>query len=247
MAGAPVRSVSLPMVIHSPSTDNIGNGSQADTSKNGEFTLANILPPELRSRMDESDDELFYENPRFVVHIDDHAIADVGAIYERLLPRHGEILDLMSSWRSHLPQTLEPKRVVGLGLNHAEMADNPAVTDIVIHNVNQHPQLPFDDSSFDGAVMTVSVQYLTHPFQVFAEVARVLTPGGPFIVTFSNRMFPTKAIALWQMANEQQRPEIVQRYFAEPGTFEKIEVIDHSRRASLSDPIWAVVGYKKTP
>jgi hypothetical protein len=72
--------------------------------------------------MDESDDELFYEYPRFVVHIDEHAIADVGEIYDRLLPKHGEILDLMSSWRSHLPQTLEPKRVVGLGLNRAEMA-----------------------------------------------------------------------------------------------------------------------------
>jgi SAM-dependent methyltransferase len=203
--------------------------------------------PEFRRRMDESDDELFYQYPRFVVHIDEHAIADIGGIYERLLPKKGELLDLMSSWRSHLPQTLEPKRLVGVGLNRAEMADNPALTDIVIHNVNRQPRLPFDDASFDGAVMTVSVQYLTHPIEAFAEVARVLRPGGPFIVTFSNRMFPTKAIALWQMASEQQRPEIVMSYFAEPGTFEKIELIDHSRRAGVpSDPIWAVVGYKKT-
>lgn len=198
--------------------------------------------------MDESDDELFYEYPRFVVHIDDHAIADVGEIYQRLLPQKGEILDLMSSWRSHLPPALEPRRVVGLGLNRAEMADNPALTDIVIHNVNRQPRLPFDDASFDGAVMTVSVQYLTHPIEVFTEVARVLRSSSPFVVTFSNRMFPTKAISLWQMASEQQRPEIVRSYFAEPGTFEKIELIDHSRRAGVpSDPIWAVVGYKKTP
>jgi SAM-dependent methyltransferase len=196
--------------------------------------------------MDESDDELFYEYPRFVVHIDDSAIADVGEIYGRLLPKKGEILDLMSSWRSHLPQALEPKRVVGLGLNRAEMADNPALTDIMIHNVNRQPRLPFDDASFDGAVMTVSVQYLTHPVEVFADVARVLRPNGPFIVTFSNRMFPTKAIALWQMASEQQRPQIVQSYFVEAETFEKVELIDHSRRAGVpSDPIWAVVGYKK--
>ena len=198
--------------------------------------------------MDESEDELFYEYPRLVVHIDEHAIADVGEIYERLLPKKSEILDLMSSWRSHLPPTLEPKRVVGLGLNRAEMADNHALTDIVIHNVNRHPQLPFDDASYDGAVMTVSVQYLTHPIEVFAEVSRVLRPNGPFIVTFSNRMFPTKAIALWQRSSEQQRPEIVKRYFAAAGTFEKLEVIDHSRRPGVpSDPIWAVVGYKKTP
>jgi SAM-dependent methyltransferase len=202
--------------------------------------------PEFRRRMDESDDELFYEYPRFVVHIDEHAIADVGAIYERLLPRKSELLDLMSSWRSHLPQTLEPKRVVGVGLNRAEMADNPALTDIVIHNINRQPQLPFEDDSFDGAVMTVSVQYLTHPVEVFAEVARVLRPDRPFIVTFSNRMFPTKAIAFWQIASEQQRPEIVRSYFDESGTFDKIEPIDHSRQVGVpSDPIWAVVGYKK--
>ena len=208
--------------------------------------MANVVSPELRRRMDESDDELFYEYPRFVVHIDDSAIADVGEIYGRLLPKNGEILDLMSSWRSHLPQALEPKRVVGLGLNRAEMADNPALTDIMIHNVNRQPRLPFDDASFDGAVMTVSVQYLTRPIEVFADVARVLRPNGPFIVTFSNRMFPTKAIALWQMASEQQRPQIVRSYFVEAGTFEKIELLDHSRRAGApSDPIWAVVGYKR--
>jgi SAM-dependent methyltransferase len=207
--------------------------------------LANALKPEFRRRIDESDDELFYEYPRFVVHIDEQAIADVGGIYQRLLPKYGEILDLMSSWRSHLPPALEPKRVVGLGLNRPEMADNPALTEIVVHNVNREPRLPFEDASFDGAVMTVSVQYLTEPIEVFVEVARVLRPGGPFIVTFSNRMFPTKAIALWQIASELQRLEIVERYFADAGTFEKIETIDHSHRAGVpSDPIWAVAGDK---
>ncbi len=209
--------------------------------------MAEFLPAELSRRVDESDDELFYQYPRFVVHIDDTAIADVRAIYERLLPKGGAILDLMSSWRSHLPAALEPERVVGLGLNHAEMADNPVLTEIVVHNVNRQPRLPFPEDSFDGVILTVSVQYLTSPIQVFGDVARVLKPGGPFIVTFSNRMFPTKAIALWQMTTEQQRPEIVKRYFAETGAFEPIELIDHSHRAgALSDPIWAVVGYRKT-
>ncbi len=207
--------------------------------------MADVIRPDFFRRIDESDDELFYDSPRFVVHIDEHAIADVGEIYQSLLPKKGQILDLMSSWRSHLPRTLEAKRVVGLGLNRAEMEDNPTLTDVVIHNVNRDPRLPFDDASFDGGVMTVSVQYLTHPVEVFAEVGRVLRPHGPFIVTFSNRMFPTKAIALWQMATEQQRPEIVKRYFAEGSAFERIEVIDHSRRVGIPcDPIWAVVGYR---
>jgi SAM-dependent methyltransferase len=207
--------------------------------------LTKILPADFFRRLDEADDEVFYEQPRFVVHIDDHAIADIGEIYLRLLPKDGEILDLMSSWRSHLPPMLQPKRVVGLGLSRPEMEDNPALTEVVVHNVNRDPHLPFADASFDGAVMTVSVQYLIHPFEVFAEVGRVLRPACPFIVTFSNRMFPTKAIALWQMASQLERPEIVKKYFAEAGTFEMIEVIDHSLRADApSDPVWALVGYK---
>jgi SAM-dependent methyltransferase len=151
------------------------------------------LPAEFFRRLDDSDDEVFYSTPRLVVHIDDGAIEKVGDIYARLLPQGGAILDLMSSWRSHLPAHLRPTRVVGLGMNRAEMEDNPALTEIVIHNLNRAPRLPFADAEFDGAVVTVSVQYMTSPIETFAEVARVLKPGAPFIVTFSNRMFPTKA------------------------------------------------------
>jgi ubiquinone/menaquinone biosynthesis C-methylase UbiE len=111
--------------------------------------------------------------------------------------------------------------------------------------VNREPRLPFADASFDGAVMTVSVQYLTRPIEIFAEVGRLLRPHGPFIITFSNRMFPTKAIALWQMANAGQRLEIVKRYFMASGAFDKIQVIDHSHRTGApSDPIWVVAGFK---
>lgn len=202
------------------------------------------LRPEFFRRIDEADDELFYQFPRLVTHIDDGAIAKATEIYARLLPTNCEVLDLMSSWRSHLPASLKLKRVAGLGLNHAEMADNPALSEIIVHNVNRDPRLPFDDASFDGAVMTVSVQYLTRPIAVFAEVGRVLRPDAPFIVTFSNRMFPTKAIALWQQANEEQRVTVVETYFARSGAFENVEVID-ARGADNqpSDPLWAVAGF----
>jgi SAM-dependent methyltransferase len=192
------------------------------------------LQPEFFRRLDDSDDELFYLAPRFVVHIDDAAIRTVGGIYLSRLPRDGAILDLMSSWRSHLPPELKPARVVGLGLNRPEMEDNPALTEIVTHNLNRTAQLPFEDASFDGAVLTVSIQYLIHPLEVFAEVGRVLKPGAPFIVTFSNRMFPTKAVAIWANATEQQRVELA---------FEKIEMIDRS--FGETDPLWAVLGYRK--
>ena len=203
------------------------------------------LPDDYFRRVDDSADELFYSTPRLVVHIDDGAIAKVGEIYARLRPQGGAILDLMSSWRSHLPAHLRPARVVGLGMNRAEMEDNPALTEIVIHNLNRAPRLPFADAEFDGAVVTVSVQYMTSPIETFAEVARVLKPAAPFIVTFSNRMFPTKAVAIWQNLDEYDHVKLVARYFMESGGFENIEFVDKSAPTTpVSDPIWAVVGYR---
>ncbi len=205
--------------------------------------MARQLEPAFFRRLDEDDDELFYLVPRLVVHIDDAAIRSVGEIYASRLPRGGTLLDLMSSWRSHLPAQLNPARVVGLGLNRPEMEANPALTEVVVHNLNRTPHLPFTDASFDGAVLTVSVQYLVRPVEVFAEVGRMLRPGAPFIVTFSNRMFPTKAVAIWTEASEARRPELVRFYFTESARFERMEVIDHSGGAG--DPIWAVLGYRK--
>ena len=210
--------------------------------------MAEVPKPDFFRRIDESEDELFYRSPRFVVHIDDGAIAKVGEIYARILPEGGTILDLMSSWRSHLPERIRAAKVVGVGLNRGEMEDNPALGEIVVHNVNVNPRLPFDEGSFDGAVMTVSVQYVTRPAELFADVGRALKPHAPFVVTFSNRMFPTKAVALWHGANQHQRVAVVREYFAGSAAFEKIETIDRSAPTDpLSDPIWAVAGYRIAP
>ena len=208
--------------------------------------MAENFPPEFFRRIDETDDELFYSQPRLVVHIDDGAMKKLGRIYARLLPQGGAILDLMSSWRSHVPGKVRPARLVGLGMNRPEMEDNPALTEIVIHNLNQNPALPFADSEFDGAVVTVSIQYMTRPVDIFRGVAKVLKPGAPFIVSFSNRMFPTKAVAIWHSLGEFDRVRLVSRYFQESGNFENMEVIDMSAPTEPpSDPIWAVVGYRK--
>jgi SAM-dependent methyltransferase len=204
------------------------------------------FPTEFFQRIDDSDDELFYDAPRFVVHIDDGAIAKVGEIYARILPQGGRILDLMSSWRSHLPAHLRPASVVGVGMNRAEMLDNPALTEVVVHNLNRDPRMPLGDAEFDGAVVTVSIQYMTRPVEIFADVARVLHPGAPFVVTFSNRMFPTKAVAIWHHLSEWDRVQLVGRYFMDSERFEKMELIDRSGPSDPpSDPIWAVVGYRK--
>lgn len=205
--------------------------------------MARPREPAFFRRLDEDDDELFYLAPRFVVHIDDAAIRTVGEIYASRLPRGAVLLDLMSSWRSHLPAELSPAHVVGLGLNRPEMEDNPALSEIVVHNLNRAPRLPLADASFDAAVLSVSVQYLVHPVEVFADVGRVLRPGAPFIVTFSNRMFPTKAVAVWTEASEAQRVGLVGYYFTRSARYERIETIDRS--IGPGDPVWAVLGYRK--
>ena len=151
-----------------------------------------LLPPAAYARDDESPDDGFYVAPRRVVHIDEGAISALGRLYAEVLPVGGRLLDLMSSWRSHLPEGLVSREVVGLGLNAEEMADNPRLTSSIVHDVNRDPRLPFGNEEFDGAMCVVSIQYVTHPLLVFREVRRVLRPGAPFVVSFSNRCFPTK-------------------------------------------------------
>lgn len=173
-------------------------------------------PESYFERFDPSDDRLFYLEPRRVVHIDDGAIDALGRVYAELLPRSGTLLDLMSSWRTHLPDELAgaPEvTVVGLGLNAPEMADNPQLAWHLVHDINREPTLPFPDATFVGAMCAVSVQYLVHPVEVFAEVARVLESGAPFIVSFSNRCFPTKAVAVWSSTTDAQHVQLVRDYF----------------------------------
>ncbi len=207
--------------------------------------MAEPLPPDFFRRLDEDDDALFYSFPRFVVHIDDWAIQTIGEIFQEHLPTHAVLLDLMSSWRSHLPPALSPAEVVGLGLNRAEMEDNPALTSVVVHDLNRDPRLPFDDRRFQGATLTVSIQYLIRPVEVFSEVARVLRGGAPFVVSFSNRMFPTKAVWIWQRSSEAQRVELVRRYFEDCGGFERIQTIERQCEHGYADPVYAVVGVKR--
>jgi SAM-dependent methyltransferase len=207
--------------------------------------MAQAMPADFFRRIDESDDPLFYNFPRFVVHIDDWAIATIGGIFAERLPKGGMLLDLMSSWRSHLPPSLSPAGVVGLGLNRAEMEDNPALTEVTVHDVNREPRLPFAEERFDGAILTVSVQYLTRPVEVFADVGRVLRKGAPFVVSFSNRMFPTKAVLVWQRASEEQRVELVRRYFADSAMFEGVEAIERRCATAYADPVFAVIGKRR--
>lgn len=206
-------------------------------------------------REDESDDAAFYKVPRLTTHIDDEAIACINGIYDSLLHDGMNVLDLMSSWRSHVPESLSLKSLTGLGLNREEMERNEQLTGVVIHDLNRDPRLPFGDHAFDAVICTVSVEYLVRPFEVFREVARVLMPGGVFIVTFSNRWFPPKTITLWREIDEFERTGLVIEYFLQSGVFRDIETYSMRGRPrpfsdkyfpqiSMSDPVYAVWGRK---
>jgi SAM-dependent methyltransferase len=191
-------------------------------------------PPGFFDRADEHDDASFYGPPRLVQHLDDGAIAAVGAFYDEVGVT-GDVLDLMGSWVSHL--RTRPRHLTVLGMNAAELDANPLADERVVHDLNADPTLPFPDAAFDTAVCTVSVDYLVRPVAVCAEVGRVLRPGGTFALTFSNRCFPTKAIRGWLAADDRGRAAIVATYLREAGVFTEPVA---QRRPSPGDPVVAV-------
>jgi SAM-dependent methyltransferase len=205
-----------------------------------------MWPAELFDREDPAPDEQFYLEPRKVVHLDLYAIQAVTDLYRELVLPNSIILDLMSAWRSHLPGEVKYQWVVGLGMNAEEMADNPELSAFVVHNLNSGEPLPFEDNTFDAALCAVSVQYLTRPVETFREVARVLKPGAPFIVTISDRCFPTKAINLWLHTDDQAHMQIVSLYFLASSQFADVVYQDRSP-GSQFDPLYAVWGRKQTP
>ncbi len=209
------------------------------------------LPPTSLRRQDESDDATFYRAPRFVTHIDDGAIAAVGRLYAELGVDGGSgeprrVLDLMSSWVSHL-QTA-PTELVVLGLNAAELAANSMATERVVQDLSRDPRLPFADASFDAVLCCVSVDYLVRPVEVLAEVARVLRPGSPLVVTFSNRCFPTKAVYAWLTADDAGHAAIVEGYVRAVPDFDPPVTTRRTPDPSTGyrgDPLFAVVATRR--
>ncbi len=184
-------------------------------SANGPFD------PEAFTRLDEADDARFYAEDRFVDHLDATALGTVERLIGTLAVEEAPaVLDLMAGWKSHLPDQMKPAETVGLGLNPRELERNSVLDRRVLHDLNRDPTLPFGDASFDLVFCTVSVDYLTRPVEVFRDTARVIKPGGLFLVVFSNRMFPEKAVKIWRESDEQERLELVERYFGMAGGFD---------------------------
>ena len=201
---------------------------------------ARVFPAGSFAREDESDDGLFYQPARLVTHIDEQAIAALTRHYSAVLKPGDAVLDLMSSWVSHLPPDLVLGGVTGHGMNAAELSANPSLTRSFVQDLNHDPVLPLDNASFDAALCCVSVQYLQRPVEVCAEIRRVLKPGAPFIVSYSNRCFPTKAVAIWRALDLQGHAGIVHRYLKEAGFAEmQVKVLANGMHG---DPLVAVTG-----
>jgi SAM-dependent methyltransferase len=200
---------------------------------------ARTLPTDFFRRMDESSDADFYAMPRLVRHIDDATIAALTQLYREELPAGGAILDLMSSWISHLPDDVSYARVAGLGMNRVELEHNRRLTDFVVHDLNQQAALPYPDATFDAVINAVSIQYLTRPIEVYADVRRVLKPGGLALVATSHRCFPTKAIAAWHVGDVAERMQLLQQYFALAGGYAPAACLDRSPAGA--DPLWVVM------
>jgi len=202
--------------------------------------VQNEFKPEHFAREDSGDDELFYLQPRLVKHIDEPACDALADYYARALPTGGDILDLMSSYASHLPVEAVYRRVVGLGMNLRELEENQQLSERHVHNLNTHPVMPFAERSFDACILAVSVQYLTRPVEVFADVARVLKPDALLAISFSDRMFATKAVALWRTISDADHARLLQIYLRAAGGYQDLTFEDLSPAPGKSDPIYLV-------
>jgi len=200
------------------------------------------LPQGAFFKIDTEEDEIFYEPPRLVYHIDEAAVAALTQFYRRVLPARGTLLDLMSSWVSHLPPETQYAEVIGHGMNAAELAANARLNRWFIQNLNRDPRLPLADSSVDAAMICVSIQYLQRPVTVLRDVARVLRLGGLLVVGFSNRCFWTKAVAIWRSLDDDGHAHLVELYLRHAG-FERIETHHLTEWVEdVSDPLTAIVG-----
>lgn len=231
--------------------------SQLSNNSHLLYSGRNFFSDQDFSRTDESEDTTFYQRDRFVEHLDSLALATVEKIIGTLIVEEDPVvLDLMAGWDSHLPETVKPIQLIGLGLNERELAENKALTDRVIHDLNANPHLPFPDAYFDAVISTVSVDYMTKPVEVFREARRILKPAGLLLVIFSNRFFPEKVVKIWREGGEEERILLVEEFFAQAGGFEKpILFISKGRPRPLSDkyahlgipsdPIYALYADKK--
>ena len=210
-----------------------------------------VLEDAQRYKLDGSDDALFYSEPRFVHHLDAGFRARLTQLYRERIPPCAQVLDLMSSWVSHLPDDIQYDEVVGHGLNEDELAANPRLDRHWVQNLNRDQTLPLADSSVDCTLIVAGWQYLQQPEAVAAELWRITRPKGQVIVAFSNRMFFTKAPQIWTDGDDRDHLRYVAEVLMAQG-WPQPEIVAETTRAGgvmglfggQGDPFFAVAATK---
>lgn len=220
-------------------------GQTLSTDDSADENAPTGFPAEWFTRVDESDDAAFYQSPRLVAHIDATTIAALTDYYREVIPPDTAVLDLMSSWISHLPDDVRYREVVGHGMNQAELDANPRLDSTLVQDLNADPSLGFADDHFGAVLIAVSVQYLKRPVEVFAELGRVLAPGGRLIVATSHRCFPTKAVRAFHLLPPAERMRLIMAYVETAGGFDEPEFVDRS--PDQGDPLWIVTALRSRP
>ena len=201
-----------------------------------------------RGKSDISDDEIFYQQPRFVHHLSDSFRNRLTSLYSEYLLNHHIILDLMSSWVSHLPSNISYKKVIGHGMNEAELSSNEILDSFFVQNLNKKQNMPIEDSSVDVGLIVAGWQYLQYPEKVSLELSRVIKSDSFLIISFTNRAFWTKAPNIWTYSSEEKSIEYVTSVLTSNGW--KIEKILNEKTqdkklfgfySSESDPFFSVI------
>lgn len=211
-----------------------------------------VLSDDQRRKWDSSDDALFYSQPRFVQHLDEAFRQRLTALYRERLPADAVVLDLMSSWVSHLPEEITYRSVIGHGLNAEELQRNPRLERRWVQNLNTDQVLPLDDASVDATLIVAGWQYLQQPEAIAAELLRITRPGGQVIVSFSNRMFFTKAPQIWADGSDRDHLEYVGTVLLSQGWSKPEVIAEETRHAGLAgyfggkgDPFFSVISTKR--
>ena len=201
-----------------------------------------------RGKSDISDDEIFYQQPRFVHHLSDSFRTRLTNLYSEYLLKHYIILDLMSSWVSHLPPNIRYKKVIGHGLNQAELSSNERLDSFFVKNLNKKQNMPIEDSSIDVGLIVAGWQYLQYPEKISLELSRIIKSDSLLIISFTNRAFWSKSPNIWTYSSEVKRIEYVTSILIDNGW--RIEKILNEKTYqenlfglynSESDPFFSVI------
>ena len=204
-----------------------------------------------RKKLDESNDEEFYSEPKFVYHLDSNFRQYLSQVYKDEIDEYSTVLDLMSSWDSYLPKENTYQKVIGHGLNKKELERNNILDSFWVQNFNLNQDIRLENGSIDYCLMVAAWQYLQYPENLTKEISRILSDKGKIIVSFSNRAFWHKAPNIWTTSTEDERVQYVRKVLISNG-FKEPRIIKKFNEPDLNifnffkkDPFYCLIATKE--